>query len=555
MTQDDAFKVLTMGKNVFLTGAPGSGKTFVLTKYITWLKERGIEPAITASTGIAATHIGGQTIHSWSGIGIQNSLSEYDLDRMEQNEKLVKRIQKTHVLILDEVSMIRGGLLDMVNVIMQRLSHSYEPFGGKQVVFCGDFFQLPPISRDDAVTFAFEAKAWSDAHLHVCYLNEQHRQSDEELLTVLKNIREGTVSSRDRSLISSRISSTPPVDAPHLYTHNIDVDRLNTEKLIALSGPLHNFTMKTKGSKAKVEALKKGLLVPEVLSIKKGAVVMFVKNHPFGYYVNGTVGTVTGFKNTYPVVKTKQGDVIVAEPESWRFEEGDTVRAEVTQVPLRLAWALTIHKSQGATLDAAYIDLSKTFVEGQGYVALSRVRSLSGLHIKGIDMSAFIRHERVAHEDVRCLKASERTVARLARTENDRVQEISNEFIARCGGHEPTPLSKATFQKLEKVSTLEKTRELLLKDANIRTIAKVRSLTEETIINHIEKLLEKQLLFQKDIAHLMKDMSEDDIEIIETAFKEKKSWALSPVKSLLQDSYTFADLRFARLFIRPWGEE
>jgi len=190
MTQDEAFKVLMMGKNVFLTGAAGSGKTYILNRYIQWLRERGIEPAVTASTGIAATHIGGQTIHAWSGIGIKDELSPYDLDRIEQNEKLVKRFQRTHVLIIDEVSMLSANTLTMVNQSIQAGLQTYEPFGGMQVILCGDFFQLPPVTRGrEEVQYAFQSKTWNELSLHTCYLTDQYRQNDTDLLALLNAIR------------------------------------------------------------------------------------------------------------------------------------------------------------------------------------------------------------------------------------------------------------------------------------------------------------------------------------------------------------------------------
>src|SRR5687768_4164635 len=148
MTQHQALDILKTGANVFLTGEPGSGKTHTIRQYIAYLKEAGVDMAVTASTGIAATHIGGFTIHSWSGIGIKKTLSPYDVDRLATNERLVKRIARTRVLIIDEVSMLDAGVLESVNTVCQAIKQSEEPFGGMQVVLVGDFFQLPPVSRE-----------------------------------------------------------------------------------------------------------------------------------------------------------------------------------------------------------------------------------------------------------------------------------------------------------------------------------------------------------------------------------------------------------------------
>jgi ATP-dependent DNA helicase PIF1 len=559
MTQDEAFKVLTMGKNVFLTGAAGSGKTHLLNTYIAWLRARGIDPAITASTGIAATHMGGQTIHSWSGIGIKNALSEYDLDFIEQNEKLVKRFQKTRVLIIDEISMLSAQTLTMVNQAIQAALQTHEPFGGMQVILCGDFFQLPPITRESReVQFAFQSEVWKELRLNTCYLSQQFRQNDSKLITLLNGIRGGDMSNALHNLLKERIGLVPPKEIPHLYTHNVNVDELNNERLAALTEHSHIFKMKSKGSKARVEALKKGLLVPEVLTLKKGAVVMFVKNHPYGSYVNGTLGTVTGISKQNPVVTTHDGVVLEVEPEAWRIEDGNKVLAEVTQIPLRLAWAVTVHKSQGITLDAAYIDLTKTFVEGQGYVALSRVRTFEGLYLKGVNEYAFARHPAVAHMQEVFQKASENTQRRLAKTDERRIKEVSEEFVVRVGGHPPDPTKKLEeIKKVEKLSTYDQTIALLKKKADIHGIATMRKLSEGTVLSHLEKLLEKKRITRKDLKHIRKNAAiEDEVfEKIATAFAKKKTWSLTPVRTELKDAYTFEELRFARLFLRPWGTE
>ncbi|HCC05411.1 TPA: hypothetical protein DEP58_03870 [Patescibacteria group bacterium] len=558
MTQDEAFKVLMMGKNVFLTGAAGSGKTYILNRYIQWLRERGIEPAVTASTGIAATHIGGQTIHAWSGIGIKDELSPYDLDRIEQNEKLVKRFQRTHVLIIDEVSMLSANTLTMVNQSIQAGLQTYEPFGGMQVILCGDFFQLPPVTRGrEEVQYAFQSKTWNELSLHTCYLTDQYRQNDTDLLALLNAIREGNVTRPLRALVEKRIGHTVPQDIPHLYTHNVNVDELNTKRLEALSTPSRIFLMKGKGSKKRVEILKKGLLVPEKLTLKVGAVVMFVKNHPQGLYVNGTLGTVTGFTQN-PLVKTHSGETIETEPASWQIEDGEKVLAEVTQIPLRLAWAVTVHKSQGLTLDAAYIDLTKTFVGGQGYVALSRVKTFTGLYLEGINDWAYARHPAVAEANERFLAHSTRTQLRLQKTPVERIREVSKEFIFRVGGHDPDPTKptkKLTVK--ENISTYEKTKRLLIEGASLDTIAKKREFTPETILSHIEKMLEKGSITKSHLEHVRdcSRLSDAKFASIARAFAKEKTWNLTPVRTTLKNKYSFDELRFARLFLRPWGKE
>ncbi|MDP3697026.1 MAG: AAA family ATPase, partial [Candidatus Taylorbacteria bacterium] len=203
MTQEIALSILKTGKNVFLTGEPGSGKTHTINRYVAYLKEHGIDPAITASTGIAATHIGGMTIHSWSGIGIKKELSPADFGRVVSLRRASARVKKAGVLIIDEISMLDAKTINLIDTVCRAIKRSQEPFGGIQVVLVGDFFQLPPVRREDEepYKFAFESEAWMSANLSVCYLTEQYRQSDPKFLGVLSAIRSGQVLQEHRQCL------------------------------------------------------------------------------------------------------------------------------------------------------------------------------------------------------------------------------------------------------------------------------------------------------------------------------------------------------------------
>ena len=418
MTQDRALDILKAGANVFLTGEPGSGKTFVTNAYVSYLKRAKIEVAMTASTGIAATHIGGRTIHSWSGIGIGKNLSVRDIDSIASNEWVAKRIDRARVLVIDEISMLDGSTLLAVDRVCREVKRVPLPFGGLQTVFVGDFFQLPPVTAAQnrpgpqesffvetlSSPFAFASKSWQEANPLVCYLSEQHRQEDGVFLRLLSSLRQGTVTEEDVHVLLGRQmkgAEAIPKGALKLYTHNVDVDRLNEKELEGIEGVTKAFRMMAAGKRQLLEPLKRGCLSPEVLSLKKGAAVMFTRNHPQGAYVNGTLGAVVGFDmyNGYPIVKTHDGRSVVAEPADWSVEEYGKVAAKITQVPLRLAWAVTVHKSQGMSLDAAVVDLSHAFVEGQGYVALSRVRTLNGLSLLGWNEMALAVHPDVLERD------------------------------------------------------------------------------------------------------------------------------------------------------------
>lgn len=411
MTQEQAIKIMLSRENVFLTGAPGAGKTYTLNKFIEQAEKAGKLIAITASTGIAASHIGGTTIHSWSGLGISEEITKYDLQRYERNSRLIKRYRNTDVLVIDEISMLHGKRLDMVNYLAKMLRKSALPFGGMQVILVGDLFQLPPVSRDtDVLDFAHLSKAWAELRPQICYLTEQHRQDpDDPLLKMLDAMRADSVGDRHLSILRGRtVSAEPDVSLTRLYSHNVDVDAINQEHLDALPGKIKRFKMSHGGDPRKVEAMKRNLLAPEVLELKEGAEVMFVANNFAAGFVNGTRGRVLKFKGGDPIVKMQSGRVIRVEEHTWKMKEDDVVVAEVSQVPLRLAWAITIHKSQGMSLDAALVDLSKAFTPGMGYVALSRVRSLDGLYLQGINDTALIMHEEIYEFDAQLRAESEK---------------------------------------------------------------------------------------------------------------------------------------------------
>jgi hypothetical protein len=333
-------------------------------------------------------------------------------------------VEKTSVLIIDEISMLPARSLTLVDEVCRHVRGSAAPFGGLQVVLVGDFFQLPPVVRRgteaDALPlgdevfgsgFAHASPAWRDLAPTVCYLSEQHRQSDRAFLDVLAAIRTNACGPLHRERLAARAVEKDrlPAGCTLLFTHNAAVDEINARALGKLSGESRVFAMAAKGPDPFVQALKRGCLSPEALELKTGAVVMFTKNDAAGRYVNGTLGVIEGFDpdEGHPIVRTRRGPRIVAEPAKWKIDEAGRERASITQVPLRLAWAMTVHKSQGMSLDAAVIDLSRAFEYGQGYVALSRLRSLAGLHLLGLNERALRVHPLAVEKDAEFRAASE----------------------------------------------------------------------------------------------------------------------------------------------------
>lgn len=444
MQQSEALAIMESGANVFLTGAAGAGKTYVLNEFVQQARRNGESVAMTAPTGIAATHINGQTIHSWSGIGVANVLTDSLMKRIRTRRR--KKIQAVDILVIDEISMMHAWLFDMVDQVCRTMRRDDRPFGGMQVVLSGDFFQLPPVSvgrrsRSDVEPsaefvesrsryeragkdpggFVTESLVWEDLHPVICYLTEQHRQDDGRLLGVLNDIRAGAVTDDDRDLLLTRYGVMPPEgrQSVSLYPVNRAADNVNNSRLDEIDDEEHVFDADSGGPARLVQQLLKNMLAPEHLVLKKGAVVMALRNDSEHHqYVNGSLGTVVDFaresKGGWPIVEFENGNMVTMKPADWDMMDGETVLAYVSQVPLRCAWAITIHKSQGMTLDSAVMNLRQTFAPGMGYVALSRVENLEGLYLQGVSNRMFDVSEQAVELDGQLRAASDQAVVQLS---------------------------------------------------------------------------------------------------------------------------------------------
>lgn len=405
MNQAQALKILKSGQNIFLTGSAGTGKTFLLNEFIEYLKKENIKVSVTASTGIAATHLDGITIHSWSGMGIESKLNDKQIKSLLNKEELRKKIKETKILIIDEISMLDAARLDLLDQICRAAKEPFFPFGGLQIIMCGDFFQLPPVNRGrvKGVEFAYDSLVWKQADIKVCYLDKKHRQqNDLEFIDILDSIRGNDAGMDIFNKLKIRLNKkiNCSINPTKLYTHNLNVDTINDFELSKIRKEEEIFYMDSNGPEKVVTFLKKNCLAPEELKLKIGAIVMFVKNNFRKGYVNGTLGEIIGFNvDSLPIVRTKSGEEIVATLASWEVEQKGRIVASISQIPLRLAWAITVHKSQGMSLDAAEIDLSKSFECGMGYVALSRVRRLDSIKLMGINQMALRVDEQVVEKD------------------------------------------------------------------------------------------------------------------------------------------------------------
>ncbi len=571
MKQNTALDILKSGKNVFITGSAGTGKTYLLNEYTQYLKERRVYPTIVAPTGIAASHLGGQTIHSFFSLGIRESIDEGYVEFLMDKKYLKTRFSKLKLLIIDEVSMVSPELFSSMDLILRGFKGTDAPFGGVQVVISGDFFQLPPISKvPKDKRFAWQSPAWKALELQTCYLQKKFRQDDDKLIQILDDIRSGEISPSSEALLSSRHEKELSTATPtKLYTHNVDVDRLNLNELNKLEGKAKLFVCETKGSEKNIEKIFKSSLVLEELALKKGAVVIFIKNNTEEGYVNGTTGTVQSFSpiDNMPIVITTDGRKIKLDLEDWSLEnDSGKVMATVSQVPLRLAWAITIHKSQGMTLDAAEIDLSKTFETGQGYVALSRIKNIEGLRLMGLNSMALRVDPLILHIDDRIKMASQKSTNSIETHSKERLESIFESHISSLGGIVSKEKIDEEIQniKVGKPShsayvtpTHVKTKNLIEKSDTLIKLATNRGLSKGTIVQHLYKIKEETP--ELDISkyqpkdELFKTVDEVVLKLktknIKENFSDDGKLRLKPVFEALGGEVSYDEIRVCMLFL------
>lgn len=406
--QQEAYDLIMKGHNVFITGSAGTGKSVIIQYY----RERNIlwkNIGVTSTTGVSALIIGGSTLHSFLGIGLGTDSVETIIRKINKNKKLKNRWKKLDVLIIDEISMLSPELFDKIEEIARKMRYIKnvpdKPFGGIQLIITGDFLQLPVVKNDH---FCFESKTWSNCVEKTVYLTEIVRQRDMAFQNILNEIRFGKVSEDVKKILNTRIGiklkNDKGIKPTKIYTTNVAVDLLNEDELNRLESEgelfeyemtydFYDYNLTSSDKNRLIEKYSKACLAPDKLLLCKGAQVMLLSNLDIDNgLANGSRGIVVDFIENIPIVRFMNGQEKMIDNHSWEIKEGEEVIMRINQLPLKLAWAFTIHKSQAITLDYAEVDLGNMFTYGQAYVALSRVKNIEGLSIIDINYGKIQAH-------------------------------------------------------------------------------------------------------------------------------------------------------------------
>jgi hypothetical protein len=394
-SQSFALHHLLKGReNIFLTGGPGTGKSFLISEY---LKRSPGKIPVLASTGSAAILLRGRTFHSFFGLGIMQGGPKVVIERALRNRRLKRRLKDLSAVIIDEVSMLSQEALDSAEKIVRAFRKCSLPWGGLRVIAVGDFAQLPPISRGFERSWCFLGEAWARSRFQKIILGEVKRTQDAEFLQVLEEIRWGKVSPKVEAFLNERLMTNGNAgkEVPHLFPRRAETEIYNKIRLSEIPHPVNAYSTQYEGDPKYVERLAKDAPIPRVLELKQNALIMLRVNDPKGKFVNGTIGRIIKIEEDALIIKAR-GQKIKVEPFTFTLLNAEGQEAAMARnFPVNLAYASTIHKVQGTTLDRIHVSLNRLWEPGQAYVALSRARSGQAITLMGWDRSSIKADPRV----------------------------------------------------------------------------------------------------------------------------------------------------------------
>ena len=411
--EDDAYlKILTLlknGENVFLTGFAGTGKSYILNKLKEYFKKK---LTITSTTGIAAVNVKGQTLHSWAGVGLCRNTVYNTVEKIKKRPTQYRQIMNCKILAVDEISMLNIEAFEYINEVLREVRECNDPFGGIQVFFIGDFFQLPPVEKEGEIRhYCFDSPVWDKLGLKNVVLKKNYRQNEENFITALAHMRENCLEVEDIELLKTRCVENEDADILHIFSTNEEANRYNFAKFNMIDEPVKLFYAEDgvyRGSKLVTEGFtesenyileifSKNCRAEKEIALKLGARIMLLVNMDFNKgLINGACGVIQGFNQDTICIKFDNGVVSNIPKHKFEYYYNERVVAERMQYPLKLAYGITIHKSQGMTLDRLVVDCARIFERGQSYVAMSRVKTLEGLYLKNFEPEKVLVDNRVA---------------------------------------------------------------------------------------------------------------------------------------------------------------
>lgn len=534
--EDETYlKILTLlrnGENVFLTGFAGTGKSYILNKLKEYFKKK---LTITSTTGIAAVNVKGQTLHSWAGVGLCRNTVYNTVEKIKKRPTQYRQIMNCKILAVDEISMLNIEAFEYINEVLREVRECNDPFGGIQVFFIGDFFQLPPVEKEGEIRhYCFDSPVWDKLGLKNVVLKKNYRQNEENFITALAHMRENCLEVEDIELLKTRCIENEDTDILHIFSTNEEANRYNFAKFNMIDEPVKLFYAEDgvyRGSKLVTEGFtesenyileifSKNCRAEKEIALKLGARVMLLVNMDFNKgLINGACGVIQGFNQDTISIKFDNGIVSNIPKHKFEYYYNERVVAERMQYPLKLAYGITIHKSQGMTLDRLVVDCARIFERGQSYVAMSRVKTLEGLYLKNFEPEKVLVDNRVAEfyeniKEVEEVKPNNLSLEFNKEEEKERVSvDEAKKLILDCVAEFGGQYGKSGFAKILAGSRQIRENGYNEKVTSSSFLGALEGWSQKAIGELIDALVENgdlkvsKISFGRPVLHLVKNIS------------------------------------------------